>query len=126
MSKCTLNIPALLSAIILMVASSPHVTYFVMFKANQDYIAANLCIDKNKPENSCQGCCQLEAVLNESDDTDMQNNIFVVPELSINAVLKSLIINFSPGYLSSLFYLDIRSNTLFIPIKFDTPPPELI
>ncbi len=38
------------------------------FKMNQKYIAEVLCINRDKPESHCNGCCQLKKELNESEE----------------------------------------------------------
>ena len=40
---------------------------YLSFKLNQDYIAEFLCIDKDNPESTCQGCCQLKNKLEEHE-----------------------------------------------------------
>ena len=37
------------------------------FKLNQDYYAL-FCINKDKPEQNCKGCCQLKKQLKENDE----------------------------------------------------------
>jgi len=45
------------------------------FYANQDYIAKNLCENRNKPKRSCcAGKCQLRKRLNKDTNEDKQNN----------------------------------------------------
>ena len=39
----------------------------VNFKINQDFIAEFLCIDKDEPESTCHGKCQLTKQLSETD-----------------------------------------------------------
>ncbi|MGF1533197.1 MAG: hypothetical protein ACFCUI_05810 [Bernardetiaceae bacterium] len=43
---------------------------YVDFKLRQDYIARALCINQDKPLLNCQGQCQLEARLQQTDDQD--------------------------------------------------------
>ena len=38
------------------------------FKINQDYIAKNLCIEKDIEGSTCKGCCQLKKKLNENEE----------------------------------------------------------
>ncbi len=38
---------------------------FLSFKLNQDYIAKNLCVEKDVAGSTCKGCCQLKKKLNE-------------------------------------------------------------
>ncbi|PSL45626.1 hypothetical protein CLV51_104332 [Chitinophaga niastensis] len=49
--------------------------YFVMldFYLNQQYIAANLCENRNKPEMHCNGKCHLKKQLNEEDKKNQEN-----------------------------------------------------
>ncbi len=41
---------------------------YVSFKINQDYIAEFMCIEKDLPESTCQGCCQLKDKLEEHEE----------------------------------------------------------
>jgi hypothetical protein len=36
---------------------------FIAFKINQEYIAANLCVEKDVENSTCKGCCQLKKKL---------------------------------------------------------------
>ena len=45
----------------------------VNFYANQKYIAANLCLNKNRPEMKCCGKCQLTKKLKQEENKDRQN-----------------------------------------------------
>jgi hypothetical protein len=40
----------------------------VSFKINQDYIAKNLCVEKDVAGSTCKGCCQLKKKLNEQQE----------------------------------------------------------
>ena len=44
------------------------------FYANQDYIAKNLCENRNKPKCCCHGKCQLRKRLNKDTNEDKQSN----------------------------------------------------
>lgn len=53
---------------------------FVHFKINQEYIAANLCVEKDIEESTCAGNCQLKKKLDiiekgTSDKEDLQFNV---------------------------------------------------
>jgi hypothetical protein len=39
----------------------------LQFRANQDYIAKNLCVNRSKPKSCCKGSCQLNKKLEETD-----------------------------------------------------------
>ncbi|HVI43958.1 MAG TPA: hypothetical protein VM802_03795 [Chitinophaga sp.] len=49
--------------------------YFVMldFYINQDYIARNLCVNRDKPQMHCNGKCHLRSRLNEEDRKNQEN-----------------------------------------------------
>ncbi|MET6996476.1 hypothetical protein [Chitinophaga defluvii] len=49
--------------------------YFVMldFYINQNYIAKNLCINRDKPQMHCNGKCSLKKKLNEEDRKNQEN-----------------------------------------------------
>uniref|UniRef100_UPI003216DC0F hypothetical protein n=1 Tax=uncultured Draconibacterium sp. TaxID=1573823 RepID=UPI003216DC0F len=38
---------------------------YVSFKLNQDFIAKNLCVEKDVEGSTCKGCCQLKKKINE-------------------------------------------------------------
>lgn len=43
---------------------------FVSFKLNQSYIAKNLCVERDNPESTCHGCCQLKEKLAETREQE--------------------------------------------------------
>ena len=43
------------------------VIIYADFKINQDYIAKNLCVKKDIPDNSCKGSCHLKKQLDEEE-----------------------------------------------------------
>ena len=49
--------------------------YFVMldFYLNQEYIAANLCVNRDKPAMHCNGKCHLSKKLKEEDKRDQDS-----------------------------------------------------
>ncbi|WP_145667123.1 hypothetical protein [Chitinophaga polysaccharea] len=49
--------------------------YFVMldFYLNQEYIAKNLCVNRNKPAMHCNGKCHLSKKLKEEEKRDQDN-----------------------------------------------------
>ncbi|MCK3683344.1 hypothetical protein [Maribellus sp. YY47] len=58
----------------------------VGFKLRQDYIAKNLCVEKDVEGSTCKGCCQLKKRLNEQQEQKEElppvqtekENIFIV------------------------------------------------
>jgi len=41
---------------------------YVSFKLNQDYIAKNLCVEKDIEDSTCKGCCQLKSKMEEQQE----------------------------------------------------------
>jgi len=46
---------------------------WMIFKINQEYIATNLCVQKDIEENSCQGCCQLKKEMQQTEKQEKSN-----------------------------------------------------
>jgi hypothetical protein len=63
---------------------------FVSFKINQEYIAKNLCVEKDVAGSTCKGCCQLKKKLNEQQEQKKQLPPEQNEKLQINLFLKSL------------------------------------
>ncbi len=45
---------------------------YLSFKINQDYIAKNLCVEKDIEGSTCKGCCQLKKKLEKSTEQKEQ------------------------------------------------------
>lgn len=43
---------------------------FIEYALNKDYIAKNLCINRDKPKSCCQGKCHLKKQLAKSDESN--------------------------------------------------------
>lgn len=41
---------------------------YLSFKINQDYIAKNLCVEKDVEGSTCKGCCHLSKKVNEQQE----------------------------------------------------------
>ena len=101
---------------------------FVEYAFNKDYIAKNLCINKDKPQNCCQGKCYLGEQLRkniETQDSNTSNNKKTVPAKSVEDHMPSKGIDFIPfeskiilisSY--SLRIIDSFLPSFFIPPKF--------
>lgn len=63
---------------------------FISFKINQEYIARNLCIEKDVKGSTCKGCCQLKKKLNEHEEQKKQLPPEQNEKLQLNLFLKSL------------------------------------
>ncbi len=98
----------------------PLVEYVLM----KDYIVQNLCVEKDDPENCCQGMCHLEKEIEKNDDQPInasQNNSkkyhsendfkeFVKFGISFGGVFQSVSLIFSfhettlfPDFLTGIF-----------------------
>ena len=64
----------------LLVFSQPftNVWIVVSFKLNQERIAETLCVQKDIPENACQGNCQLMKRLKKADQAEQQQAPFAL------------------------------------------------
>lgn len=95
---------------------------YIGFYANQDYIASNLCIKKNVPDNDCKGRCMLDKQIEKSQDQQQKEinlqykeiQLFVQSinfqvtfnnktELVSPSIFPDLISFFQKGYLHSIF-----------------------
>jgi len=56
----------------------------LIFKINQDYIAKNLCVEKEVENNTCQGCCHLKKELEKKETQDKANPNHKEQKLQIN------------------------------------------
>ncbi len=96
------------------------------YVVNQDYIAEFLCINKEKPELSCNGKCYLMQKLNEQNEEKRQNlPPIVMEEYPIGFIV---IINIHPsqentfGLKHHFTYLD---NYSFLFCRYDIHPPSI-
>ena len=99
---------------------------FINFYTNQKYIAANLCINKFKPETKCCGKCQLVKKLKQQDQ-DTQNTgkksenkeevVLAEPEFYNIEISASTIKNFWPFYKEDFF--SPISYTFFHPPRYN-------
>jgi hypothetical protein len=80
---------------------------FVSFKINQDYIAKNLCIDRDKPDSDCHGCCQLKKELGKQQEKESP-----APENE----LKKIEIQYFQVLAESLNLIPIKAQKLLQPV----------
>lgn len=71
---------AILLSVIVLLPSIQKVAIIVDYEVNKDYIARNLCINRDKPEMACEGKCQLCKRLEESENK-AQQPVSPVPSL---------------------------------------------
>ena len=66
-------IAASLLVFVILSASFRSTAVYVWFKINETYIAANLCVNRDKPETLCGGSCVLSAKLAETQEQDQES-----------------------------------------------------
>lgn len=82
------------------------------FFANEDYIAATLCINKDKPEMHCNGHCQLDKKLQDDQDHKQPN-----PDKKVN--LESTVFFFSAeNPIPAVAYISTATPQNGIPVLF--------
>lgn len=59
----------------------------IQWSINQDFIAKNLCINKNKPALKCDGKCHLKKELKKTEETNENNGKSTVPSFQDDLVL---------------------------------------
>lgn len=64
------EIAAILLSFLILSVSAKEMAVFMVFKINQNYIAKNLCVNRNAPELKCHGKCQLTRVVTENKNKE--------------------------------------------------------
>lgn len=99
------------------------VTVYVSFKINQDYIATYLCINREVPESTCKGCCQLkkELVKQQEQKQDLPQTENKKTEIQYFArPIQHIEVPSRDISVSAYFYLEITS--ISNPAKIFHPP----
>lgn len=101
----------------------------VHFYANQAEIEKNFCINKDKPELNCHGQCHLNKVLQQNEDTKVE-------EKSTNVSLRFglVVLQFKSNFANLTLASETKRPSIFHPIHEETrdyyssflDPPELI
>ena len=55
-----------LLSLLILLGSFKEAAIYLSFKLNQNYIAKNLCVEKDIENSTCKGCCQLKEKLDEN------------------------------------------------------------
>lgn len=102
-----------------MIAMLRPIAPFVEYAINYDYISKVLCINKDKPELSCNGKCQLMKKLEQQQEEDFQSLRISMEEYPIGFVsllslknakaLDNQVSNNSFFYSDNYSYLDVKS-----------------
>lgn len=59
-------------AIIILASSIKELAIVLSFKIQQDYIAKNLCVERDIEDSECGGCCQLNKKLTEQHEEEKE------------------------------------------------------
>jgi hypothetical protein len=59
---------------------------YISFKINQNYIAKNLCINRDTPKSTCNGKCHLSYTIVENHDNDGDEALPIFPENTRNLI----------------------------------------
>lgn len=78
------------------------------FKINQDYIAKNLCVEKDIEGSTCKGCCQLEKRISEQDEKKKKVPAAVTEKLEINLFVDS------NSSLTTIFTEELSVNSAYL------------
>ena len=102
----------------------PYIEYDIF----KDYIAQNLCVNKDKKDNCCQGKCFLNKQIkltNENNTANENNNSKKLLNSEVKEFINSLTIipkatekTLSPQYFIEIFILSKIASAVFVPPKF--------
>jgi len=98
---------------------------FVSFKLNQDYIAKNLCVEKEVEGSTCKGCCQLKKKLDEQKE--QKKDMVPLPENKQDLIFfaESLVFNLFTTETSNLLQINNFNNYVFSINESVFHPPKL-
>jgi hypothetical protein len=100
---------------------------YASFKIQQDYIAANLCVKKDEPVNTCQGHCQLKKKIQEHEDQEEESPLiregvmslsYLAPDFEFPFKLELSFINHRKIFLEPVFTTTAITE-IFHPPKFN-------
>lgn len=93
--------------ILLTLITVKEAVYIALFQANQDYIAENLCENKDITqeisERTCQGKCYVQNIIIESNDNSSENQIIPTLEWEkTNLIINKITFNFPENLISTI------------------------
>lgn len=124
------QILGIILAAVILISSSRGIVIWLEYKVNYNYIVKNLCVERDKPKNTCQGKCHLKENLNKNDN-DKENSKDRIPYLRIKFDESSValfelrqIINFRN---QSEYGTDLKNEDKINTDKNEplSPPPEM-
>ncbi len=96
LTKTLRNILLLLLSLGLLLNLLNQSLIYYSFLIQRDYIVKNLCVERFKEENTCQGCCQLEKKMKKADpekNRDLpfpQSNVKEITTIPFEIIQKSV------------------------------------
>lgn len=93
---------------------------------NQDYIAENLCVEKDIEDSTCHGCCQLEKKLNEQEEQKKDIPAPVNNKPEINLFSQPVYIHGFISESSLVFKCYSQNNYSFIITESVFHPPKML
>ncbi|MBX3101483.1 MAG: hypothetical protein KF690_03145 [Bacteroidetes bacterium] len=102
---------------------------YILFKVNQEYIAQNLCVNRDVPGSECQGTCHLKKILDAQDE--QQKDGRAVPAVQfeqapVHTEAEALAVQgIYPPVMYVGFIAVYQGNTSRVDHKLSTPPPEI-
>ncbi len=100
----------------------PHIDYAI----NKDYIAKNLCVKKEIPNNCCQGKCYLNKQIQKSEETNNSKETNSNKKVQSKEVHEFIVTNFKLPKIAEinsniLFFKQIANISTFSSIVFVPP-----
>lgn len=94
--------------------SAGSLSYWLVFKLNQNNLAETVCINKNKPEKKCRACCFLEKKVKESEKKEKSSTSF-----------KSLKTDWIHIHQAKFFHepFEVKKECIFVVSKLPYPSP---
>lgn len=100
-----------------------NIIIYINFKIHQDYIAKQLCVQKEIDDNKCQGCCQLKKEVEKNETPQVPALLKNLENLLFLRNLNS----YNDKILNHFWVVELPNNSyslIFNHIKPDTPPPK--
>ncbi|HEY8919023.1 MULTISPECIES: hypothetical protein [unclassified Chitinophaga] len=95
------------------------------YELNRDYIAKNLCVNRNKPKMHCNGKCHMMRKMKQEEKSEQEN-----PERRAENKLEIICAAFSPAHLnhslivSTIQYPNLQVNTCTVFVAAPFHPPQ--
>lgn len=97
---------------------------YSVFKINQDYIAKNLCVEKDVEDSTCKGCCQLAKKVNEQQEQKQELPPNQLEKQNINFCKQGDTLNFLIYPIVNIVQQKPQTHYLFISYYSIFHPPE--